>query len=132
MHHNSILKRNRLLIFCPTVTDFILNLLFITSQALGCILYTMCFLLHPFQDAGSLGILSAKIKFPEAPIAPEVKLVLMRMLDVRQLVVKSEKLQYCSTLIYSITSSTALTYHLQSPQMPSDDKFFFNDLTGRS
>ena len=31
---------------------------------------------------GSLGILSAKIKFPEAPVAPEVQTILLRMLDV--------------------------------------------------
>jgi hypothetical protein len=53
-------------------------------KALGCILYALCYLLHPFQDMGSLGILSAKIKFPEAPVAPEVQTLLMRMLDVSQ------------------------------------------------
>ena len=54
----------------------------LSLKALGCILYALCYLLHPFQDMGSLGILSAKIKFPEAPVAPEVQTLLMRMLDV--------------------------------------------------
>lgn len=131
MHHNSIMKRYRLLIFCPTVPDFILSLLYITSQALGCILYTMCFLLHPFQDAGSLGILSAKIKFPEAPIAPEVKLVMMRMLDVRQLVVMYRaSILYCTDLLYHFLQCIDLSPSIAP--MPSENNFFFNDLTGRS
>ena len=54
----------------------------LSLKALGCILYALCYLLHPFQDMGSLGILSAKIKFPEAPVAPEVQTILLRMLDV--------------------------------------------------
>jgi hypothetical protein len=55
------------------------------TQALGCILYTLCFLAHPFQDMGSLGILSARISMPaNVPLAPEVTTMLMRMLDVSQ------------------------------------------------
>jgi serine/threonine protein kinase len=51
--------------------------------ALGCILYALCFLVHPFQDAGSLGILSAKIQIPShSSVHPDVHVILLRMLDV--------------------------------------------------
>lgn len=30
------------------------------EQALGCVLYAVCYLKNPFQDAGNLGILNAK------------------------------------------------------------------------
>ncbi len=54
--------------------------------ALGCILYALCFLVHPFQDAGTLGILSAKIVFPaSSPYSAETHAFLMKLLDVRQL-----------------------------------------------
>ncbi|CAN0375477.1 unnamed protein product, partial [Ectocarpus sp. 8 AP-2014] len=33
--------------------------------ALGCILYAVCYLKNPFQDAGNLGILNAKIRIPD-------------------------------------------------------------------
>lgn len=50
--------------------------------ALGCILYAMVFLVHPFQDAGSLGILGAKITFPaSAPASHAIKETILRMLD---------------------------------------------------
>lgn len=51
--------------------------------ALGCIFYALCFLTHPFQDAGSLGILGAKIKMPpNAPVSAESRVMITRMLDV--------------------------------------------------
>jgi serine/threonine protein kinase len=50
--------------------------------ALGCIFYSICFLSHPFQDCGSLGILNAKINIPKyTHIPPEAQTLLMRMLD---------------------------------------------------
>ncbi|CAM9309952.1 unnamed protein product, partial [Hapterophycus canaliculatus] len=33
--------------------------------ALGCVLYAMCYLKNPFQDAGNLGILNARIRIPD-------------------------------------------------------------------
>jgi len=51
--------------------------------ALGCILYALCFLSHPFQDAGSLGILSAKVVIPKnGVVGEECHTLIMRMLDV--------------------------------------------------
>mmetsp|Transcript_15865 Transcript_15865/g.23892 ORF Transcript_15865/g.23892 Transcript_15865/m.23892 type:complete len:604 (-) Transcript_15865:166-1977(-) len=50
--------------------------------ALGCILYCLCFITHPFQDAGNLGILSAKISMPHNTSIPEdMKILIMRLLD---------------------------------------------------
>lgn len=51
--------------------------------ALGCILYALCFLVHPFQDAGTLGILSAKIVFPaSSPHSADTHAFLLKLLDV--------------------------------------------------
>lgn len=51
--------------------------------ALGCILYALCFLVHPFQNAGSLGILSAKIHFPaNSPFSEDTHQLILKMLDV--------------------------------------------------
>jgi serine/threonine protein kinase len=51
--------------------------------ALGCILYAISFLSHPFQDAGSLVILSAKISMPnDSTIGDDAKTLITRMLDV--------------------------------------------------
>ncbi|CAM9129504.1 unnamed protein product [Scytosiphon promiscuus] len=33
--------------------------------ALGCVLYAVCYLKNPFQDAGNLGILNARIRIPD-------------------------------------------------------------------
>jgi hypothetical protein len=50
---------------------------------LGCILYAICFLVHPFQDCGSLGILNARINMPaNSPISDDMKSLIMLMLDV--------------------------------------------------
>ena len=49
--------------------------------ALGCIFYTLCFLLHPFQDAGSLAILNAKLNIP-ASLGPDVVYVMNRLIHV--------------------------------------------------
>jgi serine/threonine protein kinase len=52
--------------------------------ALGCVLYTMCFLIHPFQDGSSLAIINAKIAFPaDSPFVEDVHVLILRMLDVR-------------------------------------------------
>jgi len=55
--------------------------------ALGCIFYALCFLTHPFQDAGSLGILGAKVSMPStgaaAAVSHESRTLITRMLDVR-------------------------------------------------
>lgn len=51
--------------------------------ALGCIFYTLCFLQHPFQDAGNLGILSAKVNIPHAQnVSSDFIAFVMYMLDV--------------------------------------------------
>lgn len=52
--------------------------------ALGCMLYAMCFLAHPFQDGSSLGILNAKITFPaDSPYDPDtMHALILRLLDV--------------------------------------------------
>jgi serine/threonine protein kinase len=52
--------------------------------ALGCMLYAMCFMIHPFQDGSSLGILNAKITFPEnSPYAEDIiHALILRLLDV--------------------------------------------------
>jgi hypothetical protein len=43
----------------------------------------MCYLKHPFQDVGSLGILNSKIHFPTDALAPSYNQeFIMRMLDV--------------------------------------------------
>jgi len=51
--------------------------------ALGCVLYTMCFLIHPFQDGSSLAIINAKIAFPaDSPFVEDVHDLILRMLDI--------------------------------------------------
>eukprot|EP01038_Epipyxis_sp_PR26KG_P007941 gene7941-10775_t len=51
--------------------------------ALGCILFALCYLVHPFQDAGSLGILSGKYNFPKTSAIPEdAQTLIQRMLDI--------------------------------------------------
>lgn len=51
--------------------------------ALGCIFYALIYLLHPFQDAGSLGILSGKINYPaNYTVSEDAQIVLKRLLDV--------------------------------------------------
>jgi hypothetical protein len=51
--------------------------------ALGCMLYAMCFLIHPFQDGSTLGILNAKIHFPAtSPYTADVHTIILRLLDV--------------------------------------------------
>ena len=53
--------------------------------ALGCILYTLCYLKHPFQEAGSLGILNSKIIIEKTnnynQLGSQGATLLMRMLD---------------------------------------------------
>jgi serine/threonine protein kinase len=50
--------------------------------ALGCILYAISFLKHPFQDIGGLGILSCNVHYPnDPPVAEESKILMKRMLD---------------------------------------------------
>jgi len=51
--------------------------------ALGCILYSLCFLKHPFQDQSSLAIIAGKFQFPkDSPFPLEVNELILRMLDV--------------------------------------------------
>jgi cyclin G-associated kinase len=52
--------------------------------ALGCMLYAMCFLLHPFGDGSTLGILNAKVNFPaDSPFDPNtMHALILRLLDV--------------------------------------------------
>ena len=51
--------------------------------ALGCILYAMCFLIHPFQDAGSLGVLnwSPTLIPKNDAVKREFKVLIVRTLD---------------------------------------------------
>jgi len=50
--------------------------------ALGCILYALVFLVHPFQDMGSLGILNCRLNMPAHTSTPEdLKVLIRRMLD---------------------------------------------------
>ena len=56
--------------------------------ALGCIFYALCYLTHPFQDAGPLGILNAKMApYPmEASCIPETSnIMIQRMCDVSRI-----------------------------------------------
>lgn len=55
------------------------------TWALGCVLYALCYLAHPFPDGSSLSILGAKVTFPpDKPSIPaDVNTLIMRMLDVR-------------------------------------------------
>mmetsp|Transcript_17788 Transcript_17788/g.29455 ORF Transcript_17788/g.29455 Transcript_17788/m.29455 type:complete len:758 (-) Transcript_17788:78-2351(-) len=48
--------------------------------ALGCVLYTMVFFKHPFQDAGPLAIINAKFNIPEVCPHPEYINDLIRFL----------------------------------------------------
>ena len=68
--------------------------------ALGCVLYAMCFLTHPFADGSSLGILNGKVTFPaDSPYDPSsVHALIMRMLDVSTTV-------YCTILCYTVQYS---------------------------
>eukprot|EP01035_Chromulina_nebulosa_P020570 gene20570-26676_t len=51
--------------------------------ALGCIFYALCFLSHPFQDAGSLGILNGLTHIPNNPDIPDdARTFITRMLDI--------------------------------------------------
>ncbi len=50
--------------------------------ALGCILYALVFLVHPFQDMGSLGILNCRLNMPTNTSTPDdLKVLIRRMLD---------------------------------------------------
>jgi len=51
--------------------------------ALGCMLFAMCFLIHPFMDGSSLGILNAKVNFPaDSPFPADLHALILRLLDV--------------------------------------------------
>jgi serine/threonine protein kinase len=52
--------------------------------ALGCLLYAICFLVHPFQDGSTLSILNARVSFPaNSPYSEDLHALILRMLDVR-------------------------------------------------
>ena len=72
------------------ISESVISLLFfdlainIPIQALGCLYYALCFLSHPFQDAGNLGILGAKVTIPKDDnVSADAKSLIPRMLDVR-------------------------------------------------
>lgn len=46
--------------------------------ALGCMLYGLAYFKHPFQDTGSLAILSGRFKIPYAPAMPEYITTMIR------------------------------------------------------
>lgn len=54
---------------------------------MGCIFFAVCYLIHPFQDAGALGILNHNMApIPAAArrvIPEEFNVLIARMLDVR-------------------------------------------------
>lgn len=51
--------------------------------ALGCIFYALCFLKHPFQDVGPLGIIAGKYTIPPAATVSSDAMEFLRlMLDV--------------------------------------------------
>lgn len=58
--------------------------------ALGCVFFALCFLKHPFQDVGSLGILAGKYTIPaHAPVSEDAITILKRMLDVRDILLEA-------------------------------------------
>lgn len=76
--------------------------------ALGCILYALVFLVHPFQDMGSLGILNCKLNMPTNTSTPEdLKVLIRRMLDM-----DPEARPTCVQLIEAIN---CLSYGKQLP-----------------
>lgn len=51
--------------------------------AMGCVLFSLCFLKHPFQDQGSLAIIAGKYQFPkDSPYPLEINVLISHMLDV--------------------------------------------------
>lgn len=44
--------------------------------ALGCILYTMCFTMHPFREAATLQILNGKVTIPTNPIYTDFHIII--------------------------------------------------------
>jgi serine/threonine protein kinase len=51
--------------------------------AMGCVLFSLCFLKHPFQDQSSLAIIAGKYQFPkDSPYPIEINELISRMLDV--------------------------------------------------
>jgi serine/threonine protein kinase len=75
--------------------------------ALGCMLYAMCFLIHPFQDGSTLGILNAKIHFPAgSPYGEDVHAIILRLLDVSHI--------YPQRVLMSIGLSMSFTQWIAS------------------
>lgn len=70
--------------------------------ALGCIFYALCFLSHPFQDAGSLGILAGRLKMPNHFSVPEeARTLVTLMIDV-------STVSCCSPLLQKLFESLSL------------------------
>lgn len=81
-----ILKETTQMYRAPEMVDLYMRSM-ITEKtdiwALGCMLYAMCFLIHPFQDGSTLSILNAKVTFPTNSSFPQdVHELILRMLDV--------------------------------------------------
>lgn len=68
--------------------------------ALGCIYFALCYLIHPFQDAGALGILNGKLApIPDSAVGhiPETSNILIqRMLDV---IKNNNKIYYINIIL---------------------------------
>jgi len=81
-----IAKETTLIYRAPELVDLYLRDVLTEKSdiwALGCILYALCYLNHPFQNVGSLGILSAKLQFPAvSTVSPDTIILIQRMLDV--------------------------------------------------
>jgi AP2-associated kinase len=81
--------------------------------ALGCIFFALCFLKHPFQDKGNLGILSGSYTIPaQSPVPPDAHVFLQRMLDV------SLRLKHCRLQLSSFAYDVRLTLN-PDPQQAS-------------
>lgn len=61
INHQSDIWVGYLFVKCmKTLIDLVNNI----AQALGCILFMLCFLEHPFEDSAKLRILNANYKIP--------------------------------------------------------------------
>jgi serine/threonine protein kinase len=74
--------------------------------ALGCLLYAMSFLVHPFQDGSTLSILNARVSFPaNSPYSEDLHALILRMLDVRPYIYQARTTQPC---LYSLSAHLLL------------------------
>jgi len=70
-------------------------------QALGCLLYKLCYTIHPFEDSSKLSIINANYKIPENDASYSMFHPLMRM-----------SVCYCVMSLYCTTSYSKLLCYL--------------------